>query len=198
MNPPEGSKVSLETERGYDKIVAPQGSGGIMRYLMGAFLLAWLGGWAFGWISAFTSLVSGKESANGFLMFWLAGWTVGGVFAFWMLYVLFRPSLPEQFTLQVPVLRHDSGRPSFTMSFDYRSQMDAWKKMFKRRVITEFSPQNLQTLKIRDFETGNRLTIDKGAQRYELGTALTEIEREWLYRLLAEKYKVEQGVDPNA
>jgi hypothetical protein len=53
------------------------------------FLLAWLGGWTFGELSALGKLLSGAEGAAGFLFFWLVGWTIGGGFAaftvLWML-----------------------------------------------------------------------------------------------------------------
>jgi len=46
------------------------------------FLLAWLGGWAFGEVSALKALSVGEQnSAPGFfLFFWLIGWTMGGSF----------------------------------------------------------------------------------------------------------------------
>jgi hypothetical protein len=46
------------------------------------FLLAWLGGWAFGEIGTTGELMhpSGK-TPSAFLAFWLAGWTLGGLFA---------------------------------------------------------------------------------------------------------------------
>lgn len=57
--------------------------------LLMLFLLAWLGGWAFGELSALRELLSGKNGPVSFLLFWLLGWTVGGGFAafvfLWML-----------------------------------------------------------------------------------------------------------------
>jgi len=53
------------------------------------FLLAWLGGWAFGEVSALKELRSGAGAPKAFLAFWLVGWTLGGGFAasvwLWML-----------------------------------------------------------------------------------------------------------------
>jgi len=47
------------------------------------FLVAWLGGWAFGEVSAANELFRGEGKAPiGFLAFWLVGWTIGGAFAF--------------------------------------------------------------------------------------------------------------------
>lgn len=183
--------MKIVMDGGYERIVLPHGNGGVMRFFMATFLIAWLGGWAFGWIAAFVSLFkSGGPSV--FIIFWLAGWTVGGAFAIWFLFRLLRPSVPEELFLSVPSLVHDSGIPPFTMSFDYRSQMEVWKKVYKRRKKTEFSQQDLQTLRLRDIDGGNRVTIDKGTDRIDLGAGLSEVEREWLFSTLADKYKVVQ------
>jgi hypothetical protein len=48
----------------------------------------------------------------------------------------------------------------------------------------------LQTLRLRETETGNRLTVDLGAQRLELASQASEVEREWLARLLARRYAI--------
>lgn len=46
------------------------------------FMIAWLGGWAVGEVTAIAALMSGKSGGGvWFLAFWLVGWTVGGGFA---------------------------------------------------------------------------------------------------------------------
>lgn len=192
-NPPQGSKIRIESERGYEKITVPQGNGGPMRYLVGLFLLAWLGGWTIGLIAAFTALVSGKESdQDGFLLFWIVGWAIGGVFAIRFAWRILQPSVPEQLLLTVPTLSYDTGIQPFTLSLDYRDQMDTWKKLFKKRKKEQFSVEEIRTLRLREFENGNRLTLDKGVERIDIGASLTDIEREWLFNFLAQKYNIEQ------
>jgi hypothetical protein len=45
------------------------------------FLIAWLGGWFFGEVSAATELLNPRDKTpSGFLAFWLLGWTLGGAF----------------------------------------------------------------------------------------------------------------------
>ena len=192
MTPPEGSKVKIEIDRGYQKIIMPHDSGGIMRFFIATFLIAWLGGWAFGWIAALGSLFK-ADGPSGFIIFWLVGWTVGGFFAFWFLFRLLRPTVPEELLLSIPSLVHDSGVSPLTMSFDYRSQMEVWKKMLKKRKTTEFGHKDIPTLRLRDVDGGNRVTIDKGTERIDLGLSLSEVEREWLFSILAAKYNTEQG-----
>ena len=67
-------------------------------------------------------------------------------------------------------------------------QMDMWKRLFQRRLKTEFDQAQLKTLKLREFESGNRLTIDQGSKRIEIGTGASEPEREWLLELLQKEY----------
>ena len=46
------------------------------------FLMAWLGGWVFGEVSAARELLNPNGKApSAFLAFWLVGWTLGGAFA---------------------------------------------------------------------------------------------------------------------
>jgi hypothetical protein len=66
--------------------------------------------------------------------------------------------------------------------------MDAWKQLFKKRKKSEFSSEEMNTLKLREYGEGNRLTIDKGNQRIELAIGATELEREWLFETLSSKY----------
>src|SRR5262249_50409551 len=136
-------------------------------------------------------LIHGKaKGENWFLIFWLVGWTVGGIFAMVTLFRLLRRSIPESLLLERPNLIFDTGVAPFVMAFDYRSSMDAWKRMFKKREHVEFTPDEISTLRLREFDSGNRLTIDKGSNRYDLGVGLSETEREWLYQVLCEEYKL--------
>ena len=60
--------------------------------------------------------------------------------------------------------------------------------MFPKRTRLELDRHTLQSLRLRETDGGNRLTVDAGAQRLDLAGAATEVEREWLYRLLAKRY----------
>ncbi len=164
---------------------------GIARYFTGLFLLCWLGGWSVGFSRTVSTLVSGGTGSvggNGFLIFWLGGWTAGGLFAMLMLYRAFRPSVPESLQLKPNGVEYDSGIPPFQMNSGRSSRKDFWRSAFPKRACVELNRRQLQTLRLRDTESGNRLTIDAGAARLDVAQAATEIEREWLYRLLAERY----------
>jgi len=186
--PPEGSEIKIDFENGIPKLIIPQSSGGFMRFFIGAFLLFWLGGWAFGWITVARQLAKGNSPAELFLIFWLGAWTVGGILAFWFLYRIVRSSVPETIFLSRPHMVYDSGVTPFQISFGFRSQMDMWKKLFQKRIRTEFNQTHLKTLRLREFDTGNRLTIDQGNKRIEVGAGASEPEREWLFKLIHNKY----------
>jgi len=191
-SPPEGSKIKIDLESGFQKLIIPHASGGIIRYLVGAFILFWLGGWAVGWVSAASQLLKnkGQGPVDLFLIFWLGAWTVGGILVFFTLFRILRPSVPETLLLSQPSITYDSGVPRFQLSFSFRSQMDVWKKLFQKRLRTEFDPIQIQTLKLREFGTGNRLTIDQGNKRLEIVASASEPEREWLYALVKNTYNL--------
>jgi hypothetical protein len=83
INPPPGSSIAVATDGAATVVTIPQPSAGPMRFLVGAFMLFWLGGWYFGFSSAVSRVLAGQ--GGGFLIFWLGAWTVGGAFALSML-----------------------------------------------------------------------------------------------------------------
>jgi hypothetical protein len=186
QSPPQGSSIEVSTLNGHQHILIPHGSGGVMRYFIGAFLVFWLGGWFMGFTSAAEEIMSGKGGA--FLMFWLGGWTIGGIFAGYFIYRVFRKSVPEQLLLNKPSLSIDTGIPPFKMSFSMTNQKDYWKSMFPKRKRVQIDHTEMKTLVLRETESGNRLTVDKGTERLELATSATEIEREWLFKYLSQNY----------
>ena len=115
---------------------------------------------------------------------------MGGILVFFTLFRILRPSVPETLVFTRPSITYDSGVAPFQFSFSFRSQMDIWKKLFQKRLRTEFDPNQIQTLKLREFDTGNRLTIDQGNKRIELAADASEPEREWLFALLKNEYRL--------
>lgn len=184
--PPQGSKISIGYSGVHTDISIPHGSGGILRFFIGLFLLFWLGGWTMGFITAGREVLSGDATA--FIIFWLAGWSLGGVFAVYSLYRIFRPSIPERLILNKPSLSLDTGVPPFKMNFSMTNQAEYWKSMFPKRKKIEFTSDEMKSLQLRETDSGNRLTLDRGAQRIELAASSTEIEREWLYEFLKTNY----------
>jgi hypothetical protein len=193
FEPPNGSRISVTTDGAHPVILVPHGSGGVMRYFVGTFMLAWLGGWFVGLIATVWKLLSGgaPREAQAFLVFWLVGWILAGAMAMYWAYRLFRPSVPESLTLMPKGVTYDSGippPPSRQTYWGSTSVKDQWKSMFPKRTRVEVDRQKLQSLRLRETNDGNRLTIDADARRLDIAYAASEIEREWLYQLLTKRY----------
>jgi len=196
LTPPAGSTISVTTEGSDPVITIPAGSGGMMRFFAAAFILVWLGGWTAGFAAAGYKAM---EKPDPFLLLWLGAWTIGGVMAGAFLYRLLRPSVPETLRLGINALAYDSGIPPLRYSsygYSVRAygggRRDAWGSLFPKRAIVTIDRRQMQTLRLRDTDSDNRLTVDAGADRLDLARNAGEVEREWLYRVLAEKY----GVSP--
>jgi hypothetical protein len=188
LNPPIGSSISIRRGEQGPLIIIPA-KGSPSRYLGGLFLLFWLGGWAFGFISVLTKLLSGN--GNAFEVFWLGAWTVGGVLAAYTAFRIFRPSVPETLLLKRSGIDYDAGIPPLELN-TYQKRKNYWGSVFAKRLRTELGRQELISLRLRETEEGNRLTIDIGAKRVELASQASEVEREWLGRLLADRYALPQ------
>ena len=183
---PKDSKIKIGLLDGYEHITIPYGNAGILRFLIAIFLIFWLGGWSMGFMSALKGISSGKGGV--FLICWLGGWSLGGIFALYFLFRLFRKSTPFQIVLNKPNLAIDTGIPPFKMNFTMTNQKDYWKTMFPKRKKIEFTHDEMKSLKLRETDSGNRLTIDKGSDRIDIASSATEIEKEWLYNYLDSNY----------
>ena len=197
LDPPAGSQISIDRKDLDPTIVIPE-TASSTRYFGGVFLLFWLGGWVMGETSAITQLMSGKGGA--FIIFWLGGWTIGGILAALTAYQIFRPTVPETLQLKRGSIAYDSGVPSFELNKNTRNKgvREYWSSLLSKRLRADLDRQQLQTLRLRETETGNRLTIDLGAQRLELASGASEVEREWLARLLARRYALPQVLSGRA
>ena len=189
LKPPDGSKISVTTEGTDPVIVMPSGRAGAMRYFVGLFLLFWLGGWVVGFSDVLTRVLTGK--ANTFLFFWLGGWTLAGIAVVLCLYRIFRPSISGSLRLMLQGVRYDSGIPPFQMN--PVNQMNSWKTLFPKRTRVDIDRQKLKSLRLRETEAGNRLTVDAGAARLDIAQSASEIEREWLYQVMAKRYSLAAG-----
>jgi hypothetical protein len=186
VTPPPGSSISVATDGAASVITIPHPRGSPARFLVGAFLLFWLGGWFFGFSSASSKILSGE--GGGFLIFWLGAWTVGGIFAAATVYRIFRPAVAETLRLDPDGITYDSGIPPFRHDYNTMNRSDAWRSFWPKRSMVAINRQDLRSLRLREGDATNRLTIDVASARFDLARAASEVEREWLYRVLAERY----------
>ncbi len=101
-----------------------------------------------------------------------------------------------RFGLMPQVLPVIAGQVLYFIESNTRNKgiRDYWNSLLSKRLRADLDRQQLQTLRLRETETGNRLTIDVGAQRLELASGASEVEREWLARLLAKRYGLTQAL----
>lgn len=190
-DPPIESRIKVEADRNDNvRLILPEPKREIARYGVSAFLIFWLCGWAYGWISVFHAITSGAKNGGFFAVVWLGAWTVGGGFAIWTLWRMLRPSVPETLVFAKPNLIYDTGIQPPPISFGYSRGADMWKKMFQKRRQIEFTGADIATIKLRDTDADNRLTIDQRNDRIDLGRTLSEVEREWLFQLIRQEYAV--------
>ena len=186
IRPLKDSAITV-VDKGSSQIISiPPAKKNATTYFAGAFIIFWVGGWAFGEVTVLQTLLAGTaKAATAFLVFWLCAWTVGGIFAFDIVRRIFRRPVAESITLEPGALVHDSGVPPYEMP---SNRTFSWKTAFPKRTVSRIESRALSTLRLRDGDAGNRLTVDAGVERKELAKAATDVEREWLLRVLSERY----------
>jgi hypothetical protein len=191
LNPPDGSKISIVEVDGDPTVVIPVANNP-SRYFFGLFMLFWLGMWQMGFRDAGSKVLAGN--APMFLIFWLCAWTLGGVAAAFTLFRLLRPTVPETLQLKRNSVGYDSGiaPPQFNSYRRFQNPLNSWRSMFPKRRQADLDRNELQSLRLRETESGNRLTIDVEGQRIEMASGANEVEREWLARTLARRYSLSQ------
>jgi hypothetical protein len=70
------------------------------------------------------------------------------------------------------------------------NQKQAWQSYFPKRTTVEIDRQQLRSLRLRETDSENRLTVDVDSARVDIGRAASEVEREWLYQVLADRYAI--------
>ncbi|TPL04885.1 hypothetical protein FJ938_16230 [Mesorhizobium sp. B2-4-14] len=187
VRPPENSTISVATNGREQLVSIPYPRPPATTYMAGVFILFWLGGWAFGEISAAHQIMTTPAGGGtGFLVFWLCAWTVGGLFAVLTIRRVFQRSIPETIKLELAGLVYDPGIAPFKMP-NSRS-FPAGSSLFPKRTELRIDRTQLKSLRLREGDTCNRLTVDAGAQRIELASGATDVEREWLFKLLSDRY----------
>lgn len=181
--PPKPSGSAIEVRNDFNSTVLSwrNPSGGFGRYGVLLFLVAWMGGWVMGEVSALSQVVRG--GGGWFLIFWLVGWTVGGVFCAAMIFKLARPARPEQLTLDSLHLIHD---PGTELVASFRRQDRSWNPLepLKSKKVCKVAKKDVGDVRIDLVGERQRLSFDYGAKRVEVGQYLEEPEREWLLAVL--------------
>ena len=185
--PPQGSKIAVAVDPERIVLSWPNFSGGWPRFLVAAFMLCWLGGWATGEFSALNTLLGGRAKGWGssFLVFWLGAWTVGGLAAMATLIALLRPSRPASLAIEEERILHDPGR-GFPRDWGRagREGRNPWSEILRPGKRDEIPRAEAGEVRLRRAGKKLRLTIDRGAERIVIGQNLGEPEKEWLAEVL--------------
>jgi len=201
--PPAGSRISTMTSELGEPVILVPVTEDAARYFIGIFMLVWLCGWIIGETTFVSKVLSGEAlawfgKANGevstiaIATFWFFGWTLGGMFAAYMAYGSLRPQVPESLRLMRSGVGFDSGlrRPRFE-----RNNKGLWgslPSLFPKRIRCQINLRQLQSLRLRETDTGSRLTVDIDSRRIDIAIDATEVEREWLARVLTDRYALTQ------
>jgi hypothetical protein len=185
--PPEGGIIKLvESQEGL-KLSWPNQIASLRGMIAsGIYLVGWLGMWTVMGLALIYGLVTGFKDVTifqkAFLSFWLVGWLVGEIFAIKAMITLFLPARPEHLILGNEAVMHDPGRDQNASWWSPRKKgRENNVAKPKKRELFRTEVQNVRIDRIGERQ---RLSIDIGAERVEIGRNLQEPEREWLYDVL--------------
>jgi hypothetical protein len=195
ITPPATSRIRLDSLSADPVLRIPHASGGPMRFATALFLVGWLIGWAFGFRFALEQVLQGEGGL--FLIGWLIAWTAGGAWAAYMAYRMLRPSVDARLTLEMHGVAYDSGVAPLVMDFRNATQKEFWKNMRAKRRHLYLDRSILQTLALRETDGGNRLTVDYESERVDIAEGVSEVEREWLYTVLVDRYGLDTSRSSN-
>jgi len=168
--PYSGRAIIQETVRGLHIEIPPQRNWAVI-----IFLMAWIGGWAFGEIMVITQLINGLISENselfgmGFMFFWLIGWTVGGFKAFRTL--LFLISGKE--FIQLNGTRLTVGKQGFLIGKS---------KTYDLRKIKDFSVCDMGNSNQINWtgQSNTAIQFDYGMKTIRFGDSLSKVEAKYI------------------
>jgi hypothetical protein len=177
-----GSKIEVGIcETGSPMLTLPVATGGTAeRWGPAAFLIFWLCGWAVGEVFAATALFI-KDTpmfARLFLLAWLGGWTVGGIMAMRQCHALIKGPQPDILVFNAESLEIRHGQLPFSFQTARNNPRRLWSSGAPKPAV--LPKGEIGKPRVEWADSRQRLTIDHGIERIEVGNVLTEPEREWL------------------
>lgn len=175
-------KASIENATGTLRISIPSKK----NWFVLLFGTAWLGGWYFGFSSAFSmfSLSDlGKQGiVNGFMLFWLTGWTVSGLFVIFAL--LWGYFGQEQFTSDGSDVYLN--KTIFGLGIKKRMEAPEIKNIRREAVNADWSGGNRWAL----WGLGpGKITFDYGLRTLSFGLGVDDAEAGHIVELMKRHFK---------
>ena len=143
----------------------------------------WLCGWAWALVWPVGQIANGKADLD--LVAWVVLWAVGGGACLWALLASFRPARPESVRLEAEVLRHEPGGPT-----------RCWGRPGSPGPIRD-ARSDVRGIVLETAGGRPRLYLDLGAGRREIGAALGEMDREWVFAALQRWHEAEPVAAPD-
>jgi len=147
------------------------------------FGTAWMGGWSFGFVSAFGKLFSSEISNSGtdlFLFFWLSGWTVGGIaVAFALLWGYFGQ---EKFITD----RNEVFFEKTVLGIGKKNRLDTSEI---KNIRTDIISNSESERRNNSWGLSGKIKFDYGLKTYSFGLGVDDAEAEYIVELLKERFK---------
>jgi len=203
LTPPEGSGISVLTDDSDVPTIIMPVTASAMRYFYAVFLLPVVVMWLGGLIVVVIRLLPvfwGEWAVMPFIVLWIVFWTVGGMFPARSLYCILRPPVPASLRLLPDGVDFDSGvqpprLPQWGLGFSVEWKLGrGMSAYFPKRIQRRIDLGELKSLGLREVETGSRLSVDMDNERIEIARGATDVEREWLFQLLVDRYQLKTKV----
>jgi hypothetical protein len=161
------------------------------RFGYGSVLALWLAAWSSGGVfvlhNLFVEPPRGAQFAG--IVIWLVGWACGVIAVGWVVFGLFRPARPHRLGLGSAMLRY---RPApalpvvgHRIAQEARSEYAQYGLARIHRAL-EIPRDEIGDIRLDQVGEDARLTVDRGAERYEIGQGMPFDDLRWLRDALVE------------
>jgi hypothetical protein len=190
ITPPAWSRISVDELAANPTLVIPHRAFAESRYFVPGIVLCGFG--------MFSLVAIAMYRDHGFDIILAAFWGVMALVCGNLLFRMLRPGVPERLVLEAGGVTYDSGVAPLRFPFACTdaARREFWHQCRGKRWRLRFDREVLATLALRETEAGNRLTIDYESERIDLARGVSEVEREWLYRVLVDRYGLGGTVPP--
>ena len=183
---PKGSEITYEHDGEVKKITSPyKNPQGFFDYYSAIDLLVFTLIWAIFWLHSLVSIVKNPSTE---LLITVSMLTLIGMLVGHSLLQVMHVGTAEEWILKKSTLIYDSG--TIPLEIAEKTTSNFLNPIFSKSLRVEFNAMDIDSLKL--YEYRNRLTIDQGAERYDIGLSMTDIEREWLFKTLCEHYNLKK------
>jgi hypothetical protein len=157
---------------------------GLWPYVDRLLMVLWLCGFVWALVRPAGQLASGDVTFS-LVVRVSIGALVGG-FCAWALLASFRPARPESVRLEAGVLRHDPG-----------GRRRCWTRPRAEGLPIQVARSNVRGFVLESVEGRSRVYLELGTGRRELGAALGEEERDWVFAVLQQWHEAEPAAAPD-